>query len=862
MEFRILGPLEVIADDGRPVPIDRPKARELMLVLILMSAQPASPARLAGALYGDSAVSTMQPALRTRIHELRRALAPDRLKTFQDGRRQLRVLPGELDSETFRSLASHGQQALDRGDHSGAVRLLQQAMDIWREPVWEIPPVPPSLASAVTELDDLRKDCRDALVDARLAIGQHTAVIPQLRDVVRADPLREHPWAQLMLAQYRSGQRTDALKTYAQARKSFVTELGLDPGPELEVLHRQVLAGDDEPLIGGRSEPGPAAAAPPAWTGICQLPAAPADFTGRGAEVDLLQRRLATGAMTITVISGPAGTGKTALTLYGAHQAHDRFPDGQLFARLGGPGRERDPQDVLEEMLHALGISAERIPPAGPEREALYRAILAHRKVLVIADDAATAAQVRPLLPGTDGSAVLVTSRSRLAGLEAAQLVNLGELPAGEAVALLGKIAGPGCAPDDEALAAIAAHCGHLPLALRVAGSRLAFEPGLTPPALAQALSSQQHRLAELAIGDVSVTAQLDAACHALSEQDRWVFRLASVHPADIPGWFLAGSAVPITAAGLLTEVPAPGEAGPWYRIHPLTRLYAGTRLAAEDPPEAVMAQEIRMITSWLEIAGHADRQLERHAYLPPSAALALPTVAPAAECAAAAADAAGWFARHHATLMALTRQACSVDLSRAAALADCQFGSLCQRREFEAGQQLWQWIATAASAAGDTLAAARARHRLAALMVAGGSGIRQAARMLAGCLPAFSLARDKQALASTHYLVALCGIWDDDPAVAFRNAEDGLAEARQAGDSRCACLNMSVMGAVLAGVGRTEEGLSVCNDALALATKLGDPACADAAGHMLARARLMVDRPPMLGRWSDRSWTAGIFPG
>src|SRR6202035_611956 len=107
-------------------------------------------------------------------------------------------------------------------------------------------------------------------------------------------------------------------------------------------------------------------------------------------------------------------------------------------------------------------------------------------------------------------------------------------------------------------------------------------------------------------------------------------------------------------------------------------------------------------------------------------------------------------------------------------------------------------------------------RYRLAALMVAQGSGIRQAARMLGGCLPAFSLAHDKQALASTHYLVALCGFWDDDPAVAFQNADDGLAEARQAGDPRCACLNMSVMGAVLAGIGHTEEGLSACSSALA----------------------------------------------
>ena len=326
---------------------------------------------------------------------------------------------------------------------------------------------------------------------------------------------------------------------------------------------------------------------------MCQLPATPADFTGRSAEADLLQRRLGNGAMTITVISGPVGAGKTALALHAAHQAHDVFPDGQLFARLGGPGQPRDPQDILEEMLHALGICAERVPPGGAEREALYRAILAHRRILLIADDAATAAQVRPLLPGTEGSAVLVTSRSRLSGLEAAQLVNLGEMPVGEAVTLLAKISGQDSPPtDDEALAAITSYCGHLPLALRIAGSRLAFEPGLTPRALAQALADQPRRLAELAIGDLSVTAHIEAAYQALSKQDRRAFRLASLHPTDIPSWLLGGSAGNIAAAGLLTEISAPGEAGAWYRIHRLTRLYADARLAAEDMVAAATSLE------------------------------------------------------------------------------------------------------------------------------------------------------------------------------------------------------------------------------------------------------------------------------
>jgi hypothetical protein len=370
-------------------------------------------------------------------------------------------------------------------------------------------------------------------------------------------------------------------------------------------------------------------------------------------------------------------------------------------------------------------------------------------------------------------------------------------------------------------------------------------------------LKDPLRRLAELAVGDRSAAALFEAAYQALSEHERQAFRLASVHPSAIPGWVIGRSAGAIVAAGLVTKVPALGEAGAWYRMHDLARLYAEARLAAEDPPEAVLDEKRRVINGWLEIADRANREIPLHAFIPPLAALAPPTVAPPAECAAAAADAAAWFARHHVTLMALTKLACSVDPALAAALAECQFSSQCQRREYEDGQQLWKWIATAAQQSGDTLAAARARHRMAALMLAQGAGIRQAAHTLAGCLAAFSLAGDKQALANGHYLLALCGFWDDDPPVAFRNAEQGLAEARDAGDSRCVCLNMSVMGAVLAGIGHTQEGLGTCSEALELATELGDRACADAAGRMLNRARLMVESPPVLAGWRDSSWAA-----
>ncbi len=445
MRFRILGPLEITADDGSPVAMTRRLHRSALALLLLNAGRPCSAVSLAAGLWGDNPPLSPDVSLRSCVYGIRKAL-PDaaRLRTHPSGY-LISAGPGELDLDDFRDLARRGREALDGGDAPLAATLLSQAVALWRDPALaDLPGVP-----ARERLLGQRKDAQDALTDARLATGEHRQVLADLRAAVAADPLHEHAWAQLMTALYRSGARTEALAAFGRLRMTLISAYGMDPGPELQELHQRVLADDPNLLL--RADPDtrappnepvrrpPVCAEPGGWQPIHQLPRAVADFTGRAAELARLRNLLASEGMPIAVVTGMLGTGKTALAVQAAHGAQEAFPDGQLYACLDDGGRPRDPQVVLGELLRGLGVAAAGIPPAKFEREALYRSLLASRRVLLVADGASSAAQVRPLLPGTAGSAVLVTSLARLPDLEDARHVELGGLHPANSLRLAGQ---------------------------------------------------------------------------------------------------------------------------------------------------------------------------------------------------------------------------------------------------------------------------------------------------------------------------------------------------------------------------------------------------------------------------------------
>jgi DNA-binding SARP family transcriptional activator len=443
VRFSILGPLLAEADDGTPVVLARPSQRRTLAVLLLHAGQPPTRTLLIDALWGDNPPAEADTALRVRMRDLRRALAGhDRLITHSSGY-QMVIKPGELDSANFADLAVLGRAALDDGSAADAARLLAQACGLWRDPPLADLPDTPLIKLAASALLAQRRDVQEWLIDARLALGQHYEALSQIRALVAADPLTEHPHVQLMLALYRCGQKSAALAAYSKLRDLTAREFGQDPGPEAQALLSQILRDSPELMFRPRTLT-VVREARPVWAPVCQLPAPPPDFTGRVAAIEAIARRMPAAEVAVAVITGPPGVGKTTLAVKAAHLASSAFPDGQLYVGLGGAGRARAPADVLGELLRSLGVAAGRVPDHVAECAALYRAVLAGRRVLLVADDAASAAQVRPLLPGTAGSAVLVTSGSRLADLEGAVSIPLAGLCGDEARAFLAKVARAG----------------------------------------------------------------------------------------------------------------------------------------------------------------------------------------------------------------------------------------------------------------------------------------------------------------------------------------------------------------------------------------------------------------------------------
>lgn len=494
-----------------------------------------------------------------------------------------------------------------------------------------------ALRAAAAGLEDRRLAVVETLADLRLAAGQAATVAAELPAHVAANPLRETLRRHLMTALHRSGRPADALAVYADTRAVLADQLGLDPSPDLVRLHGQIL----------RGEAAPAARAP------CTLPYDLPDLAGRDADLD---RLLGSGpAVVITAIDGMAGIGKTALAVHAAHRLAGRYPDGQLFCDLHAhtPGAPPlDPEVALARLLRAVGVPPETIPAGLDERAARWRAELAGRQVLVVLDNAASAAQVRPLLPGSPRCLVLVTSRRRLGVVDGATVVSLDVLPAADALALLGAVAGRArVAAEPAAAAEVVALCGRLPLAIRIAATRLAHRPTWTVAALAARLRARTDRLAELTVADRGVGVAFALSYAHLTPGQQRLFRLLGRHPGtDFDAHSTAALArLPVREAEgrleslvdvHLLQPTAPGR----YTIHDLLRAYA-QGLAPEDP-----AATARLHDYFLAAATAATDLVSRDVrrFTPTTGTYDLPPLA-------GVDGALAWLTAEHATLLAVT---------------------------------------------------------------------------------------------------------------------------------------------------------------------------------------------------------------
>ena len=616
LAFRMLGPVEIWTASGR-VEVAAARQRGLLALLLADANQVVPVDRLVDDLWEGKPPASARTSLQAYVYRLRRLLAQaggdaDLLRWAGAGY-VLSAAPDSLDRDMFRRLVGEGGDLLARGDPDGCVRCWRAALGLWRGPAFADAPLA-ALEVEVRRLENERLTVLERCLAVEVNMGRHAESVSELEALTAAHPLHEGLWATLMRALQGAGRQAAALNAYSAARDRLVEELGIEPGPELQEAHRAILAGQPAPTAvafpasartrspEGRTDLGTPHpdALPPGAPG--QLPRDPSDFTGRHDEVAELCRCLTeTGgqAVPIAAIVGRAGAGKTALAVHTAHRLLPFFPGGQLYTGLRGTeAQPSEPGEVLAGFLRALGVSGAAIPAALDERAVLYRSLVAGRRILVVLDDAAHETQVRPLLPGRPPSAVMVTGRRRLAALEGVGVLEIGLLPPDDAVELLGRVAGQRRISDDpEAARQVVAHCGHLPLAIRIVGARLAAAAYATVADQAARLADEQHRLAELTAGDLDVRSSFALSYRALPEPTRRAFQLLSlVATTDVAAWLpaamlgtpeqAAARALGELAEAQLLDMVGPDAVGQLrYRMYDLLRLYAGELLDSEEPP-------------------------------------------------------------------------------------------------------------------------------------------------------------------------------------------------------------------------------------------------------------------------------------
>ncbi|MGW7577847.1 BTAD domain-containing putative transcriptional regulator [Streptomyces sp. NPDC054765] len=594
-----------------------------------------------------------------------------------------------VDSVEFERLTLHAQEAAKEQRTADAAALQEEALALWRGPA--LAGVAGTLVEDEMErLEELRLAGYDGYVGAQLELGHHADLIPGLVAVVRDHPLRERSRYALMLAQYRVGRRAEAMETFREGRAQFIEGLGLEPGPELRELHDAILRDDPSLMASAVVVPKKATETPRAAP--LELPADIPAFVGREVPLaslhTLVQGQGRGPAMGF--ITGGAGVGKTGLAVHWAHQAADDFPDGLLFADMWGYDENHEPAKatvVLGWFLRSLGVPEAEIPAETHERAALYRSVLADRRVLIVLDNVRSFDQVRALIPGSSRSCVLLTSRSLLEQLvvrHGALRIHLDVLRRQEATGLLAQFIGEdrvnAARTDAERLVEL---CDRLPLTVRIAAARLAAKPHWPIGYLASRLDNEQLRLDELSSGESQVRSSFALSYRALPHDAALLYRrLGLLDAPDFAGWVGAallatdtrkaeGLMESLVDAHLLQTVGFDSTGQPRYGFRNLLRLHARER--AEEDGSALEQREAlhRAFRGWLCVAGHARRSAGSGREFGPGHGAQALFGAPApsgpmdaAELGLLTASPSGWFEAERLALISVIDQAarCGMD--------------------------------------------------------------------------------------------------------------------------------------------------------------------------------------------------------
>jgi DNA-binding SARP family transcriptional activator len=629
-EFRLLGPLEVVAN-GHVVEIGSARQRIVLSMLLLQTNQAVPLGRLVDAVWADTPPTTFKSQIQACVSALRRQLtgaAPGcEIATRSVGYAIL--LPDQaLDVSRFQQLVSRGRAAAGERRAEEAVQDLRAALDLWRGPAAD--GVESKLVQSVaTRLNENRIGVLEECIELELALGRHHKLIGDLSELVQQYPLRERLRAQHMLALYRSGRQAEALESFRVARQLLIEELGLDPGEELRALERAVLSSDPSLELTAPPGRGLGPARPEPVTVPRQLTAAMPDFADREdlqrSVTSLLTDEAPAGTrhLPIVAFTGKAGVGKSALALQIASAVRHAYPDGQLLAQLREvDGQPISPMQVQAEFLAALGREPATLPARPSERTAVYRSVLGDRRMLIVLDDAVSADQVVPLIPGSPNCAVIITSRRALAGLHGAHFVEVEDLDEQASLELLARVIGVNRVRAEAASAlTLVRLCGCLPLALRIVAAKLATRRHWRIDTMVRRMADESRRLDELVLSGAGVRAALALSYDDLSPDARRLFvRLGLLGADDFAAWVAApllgtdpetaGDVLDMLVESRLVEVRVDEDDGqPRFRLHDLVRIFALERLAVDEPVADRARALRRLLGCWLSLAAEAHRR-------------------------------------------------------------------------------------------------------------------------------------------------------------------------------------------------------------------------------------------------------------
>jgi DNA-binding SARP family transcriptional activator/tetratricopeptide (TPR) repeat protein len=815
----VLGPLTVSVD-GRPLAVSSAKLRVLLVVLAMDAGSPVPVDRLVDALWGDEDLpNNARRSVQLYVTRLRNLLPRGSISTGSAGYR-LCVDAQRVDALRFTRLLDAAAHAPDVDTER---RRLTEALGWWRgDPFDDVPSA--QVAGLRAPLVERYLAAVERDIDLDLLDGRHGGVVPRLSELTASHPLRESLWVRLLTALDRCGRQAEALLAYDTVRRRLADELGIDPGPELQKIYADLLGGPPPPHRSARVVVVPR-----------QLPADIPGFTGRAGILKALDALVdnrdlpETNAVVIAAIAGMAGIGKTALAVHWAHRVAGDFEDGQLYVNLQGyaqGGSPLEPARALAGLLGALGLAPGEVPTEVEVAAALYRSLLAGRRTLVLLDNASSAEQVRPLLPGSPTCAVLITSRDRLGGLVAthgARRLTLDVLAPDEGLALLEQLLGAGrIAAERPSAADLVETCARLPLALRIAAANLANQPAQSIAGYLADLTADD-RLSRLAVAGephLAVQVAFDASYQRLPPATRRVFRLLGCVPGpeiSVPAAAALAELPPETAAGLLDELSGAhlveSRGVGRFGLHDLLRRYARERVEREAA--AALARLFAWYLRGTDAAG--GRLYPDMSRLPVPASTAGPPVTFDSD-----AEAMAWLDAERANLVAAVRHAAEHGSQPVAwLLADALRGYFWLRRHCT------DWLVTA-------------RAGLAAATDAGDDRARAATRLSLGTAH-HAMGRHPEAIehyTAAHDLAERAG-WSDGRATSlgnlgglhsergdFRQAADhharSLAVARQAGRFAGEATGLLNLGVLLNALGRQRESLDHFDQALALYRRIG----------------------------------------